>query len=481
MPRLQAIKNATRLYEGLLELLFVSLPMAGIYYLLKYQDPSLCVVEHHPHVLVTTLASLLSLFMAYVSYLCYCQTRSIFLRYLTLAFFAFALCYEPHSLLTLLAEQDTRLFLIYGPVSRVTMNGLLLLGLWHYQHSKQPDVILPGKSYWLRWMTALLLLDALVFWLVNGNLLPFATLRSALEWASILMAIAGILFIFRYSRQRTLILRISMLALLYLLQGSLAFLWATPWNHLWWYAHLVTAAGFFLFSYITLRAYHAAGDLSHVYSLDEMVLALRQSESRLHLANLELQTANQKLAAAHDEMEKMAMQDALIGINNRRGFFRAAERELARTRRQEANCAVLMLDIDHFKRINDTHGHDIGDLVLKTYSGAVQGSLRPSDIFARMGGEEFVVLLPDTGLLQAEEIAERIRQAVADLRMNFQGETIRVTVSIGVSAWREMDSNSLQAMLSCADARLYRAKAEGRNQVMGTCSGVACSLPTAEN
>ncbi len=481
MFRLQAIKNAARWYEGLIELFFILLPMGGTYYLLRFQDPLLCITQHTPHLWLTSLASLLNAFMAYVAYLCYSLTRSRFLRYLTLSFLAFALCYEPHSLLTLLAEEDTRLFLTYGPVSRVMMNGLLLLGVWHYQHDSPPDAALPGRRYWLRWCGALLLLDGLFFWLVHGNILPFAVLRSGLEWMSIMFAAVGILLILRRGWQNCFIMRISLLALFYLLQGSLTFLWAKPWNHLWWYAHAVTAIGFFLFSYIVLRAYHAAGDLSHVYSLDEMVLALRHSQTNLERSNLALQAANQKLAAAHDEMEKMAMQDALTGIRNRRGFFRAAESELARIRRQEADCTVLMLDIDYFKRINDTYGHDVGDRVLKAFSNSVERHLRPSDIFARMGGEEFVVLLPDTDLSQAKEIAERIRQAIAELLIPVNQASISITVSIGISSWREIESPSLRAMLSCADARLYRAKDAGRNQVVGACFGVDCCLPMAED
>ncbi len=473
------LQYATHLYERLLEWLFIILPSVGIYYMLRFQDPALCVVAHTPHILVTSVASLLSAFMAYISYQSYCLARNRFLRYLTLGFLAFALCYEPHSFLTLWAEEDIRLFLIYGPVSRVVMNGLLLLGVWHYLRNSEPDTALPTKNYWLRWSAGLLALDGLIFWLVQQNIVSFNILRTSLEVLSVLMALLGCVLIVGTHRQRTFIMRISIVAMLYLLQGSLAFLSAKPWNHLWWYAHVITAIGFFLFSYIVLRAYHVAGDLSHVYSLDEMVLALRDSQEKLRLTNQELHAANEKLAIAHGEMEQMAMQDALIGINNRRGFFRAAEREIARIQRQGNDCAVLMLDIDYFKRVNDNYGHDIGDLVLKTYGSAVNKNLRPTDIFARMGGEEFVVMLPDTELPQAEEIAERIRRSIAKIAINVNGDLIHITVSIGVAAWKETENNSLRAMLACADARLYRAKAEGRNQVIGACADM-CILPTEE-
>lgn len=471
--RFHSIGWPTRAYERLLEVLFAALPLAGTLYLIEFQDAGLKFADHGFHILVTGLAVVLSGFIAYVTYLCYRSTRNSLLRYLTLSFLGFAVCYAPHSIFTLLADHNMKLFLIYGPVSRIAMNAFLMVGVLGYRPTEKKAEIPRRAGYWLKWMGGLLLLDLLVYWVVQFSLLPFPVLRVGLEAVSCAMAVFGVAVILYRHWYTSLVMKMFALALIYLVQGSATFLLASPWNHLWWYAHAVTAGGFFLLSYVVMRAYHAAGNLAEVYSLDEMVVALRNSEAQLGRVNHQLYESghrltevNQKLFEANRQLEKLAMQDELTEAYNRRGFLKAAEKELARMRRTGAPGCLLMLDIDHFKQVNDRYGHDGGDLVLKGFAESVRQDLRPSDVFGRLGGEEFAVLLPDTPMESAARIAERIRSGIAAGKVEFGGREIRVTVSIGAAELSAAGGDTLQTMMNLADVRLYQAKASGRDRVV---------------
>jgi len=168
---------------------------------------------------------------------------------------------------------------------------------------------------------------------------------------------------------------------------------------------------------------------------------------------------------AHDELERRAYSDYLTGLANRRHFMELAENELARTLRYERELSILMFDVDHFKRVNDTYGHKVGDLVLMKLAEVCRAALRTIDIVGRIGGEEFAVLLPETGSEQAMEVAERLRAAIAAAQIRLgSGLPLRFTVSFGVASLSEKDSN-VDMLLNQADRGLYRAKSEGRNRV----------------
>lgn len=168
------------------------------------------------------------------------------------------------------------------------------------------------------------------------------------------------------------------------------------------------------------------------------------------------------------ELERQARIDMLTGLNNRRHFFELAERELARARRHDELLSALMLDVDHFKQFNDTYGHHVGDQVLQKLSAVCLRTLREIDIVGRIGGEEFAVLLPETGAVQARDTAERLRQALADASLQLAPDTVlHFTVSIGVTGLVAEDI-SVDAMLKRADAALYTAKNAGRDRV---CTG----------
>ena len=164
-------------------------------------------------------------------------------------------------------------------------------------------------------------------------------------------------------------------------------------------------------------------------------------------------------------LERLARTDALTGLSNRRDFIERGGREWQRHQRHAAPLAVLMMDIDHFKSINDQHGHAGGDLVLQEMAKTCTASLRNIDLVARVGGEEFAVMLPETTVERATEIAERLRQAVASLSVMLPaGQALRFTVSVGLAMYEPADEG-IDAGLMRADQALYKAKAGGRNQV----------------
>ncbi len=165
-------------------------------------------------------------------------------------------------------------------------------------------------------------------------------------------------------------------------------------------------------------------------------------------------------------IEEQAVRDPLTGALNRRALFTALERELSRSRRQGHTFCVAMLDIDHFKSINDGHGHPVGDRVLVKTSQRTAAMLRPHDVFARYGGEEFLILMPEASMAAAMQAAQRIRSALASTD---DAALPAITVSIGVAEWSPKDA-SVEALVERADQALYAAKSNGRNRVEGSVS-----------
>lgn len=165
------------------------------------------------------------------------------------------------------------------------------------------------------------------------------------------------------------------------------------------------------------------------------------------------------------ELEQKATTDALTGLANRRHFFERTEAELARRARSGVALAVLMLDVDHFKRINDCWGHDVGDHVLEAVAVQLKRCARETDILARTGGEEFALLAVDASLGDAVEIGERMRAAMGDIEITVGESSVPVTVSIGCTIVRD-DEADIAPALRRADEALYQAKRDGRDRVI---------------
>ncbi len=166
------------------------------------------------------------------------------------------------------------------------------------------------------------------------------------------------------------------------------------------------------------------------------------------------------------KLEKEAHTDPLTGCANRRYFLQQATREFTRIRRYGGDLSVLMLDLDHFKKVNDRHGHPVGDVTLKTLVQVCHRALRVEDVIGRLGGEEFAILLPETGATRALEVADRLRQAVAAADIALENRPpLHITTSIGVATVTTADA-AIEVVLGRADQGLYEAKSAGRNRVM---------------
>jgi diguanylate cyclase (GGDEF)-like protein len=172
-------------------------------------------------------------------------------------------------------------------------------------------------------------------------------------------------------------------------------------------------------------------------------------------------------ARYHEEIYQLATVDPLTDLYNRRQFVELLEKELARAANHRRPLALLIIDIDHFKAINDRYGHPAGDGVLKRVARTVSAHAREEFIIARIGGEEFAAVLPEHTVEQAADFAERLRVAIEEHDMSADGGPKRVTVSIGAAAWHA-GMTATSDLLRAADEQLYRAKQEGRNSVRRT-------------
>jgi two-component system, cell cycle response regulator len=166
----------------------------------------------------------------------------------------------------------------------------------------------------------------------------------------------------------------------------------------------------------------------------------------------------------HEEIYRMTIIDGLTQVHNKRHLYESLEREILRARRHARELSFLMFDLDHFKKINDVHGHLAGDFVLKELARVVQSRIRRDEIFARYGGEEFAIVLPETDLAGAAALAESIREKIQEHSFVFQNDQIWVTISVGVATLEEGDKTSTD-LVKRADERLFEAKRAGRNRV----------------
>lgn len=197
---------------------------------------------------------------------------------------------------------------------------------------------------------------------------------------------------------------------------------------------------------------------------------LAAANQRLNLLNQDLEARvverTAELSALNVTLTELAQTDALTGLLNRRAFLAKLQSEFERSRRHHHPLAVLMLDMDHFKVINDQYGHPAGDLVLQRTAALLAGVIRMSDTLARYGGEEFVLLAPETDLASAQFLAARVLQAVRGQAITLEQTTLRMTASIGLTLL-DAAGEDMDRLLQRADAALYAAKAAGRNCIVG--------------
>ena len=200
------------------------------------------------------------------------------------------------------------------------------------------------------------------------------------------------------------------------------------------------------------------------YWVDTRLVPLPGDNDRItHIACIQRDTT--KAHRLKEKLTDMTVHDELTGALNRRGFFSQANKEFKRCKRYYRPMSVIMIDIDHFKLINDEYGHQIGDNVLKSFTELSIDTVRGYDSFARIGGEEFALMLPDTNQAAASFLAERIRQKMKNHPFIAGEKMIEVTASFGVAGLNENDED-FENLLQRADKALYEAKESGRDQVM---------------
>jgi two-component system chemotaxis response regulator CheY len=196
---------------------------------------------------------------------------------------------------------------------------------------------------------------------------------------------------------------------------------------------------------------------------------LEELRARLHVglrvATLQQELNKQicELQRARDELSRVVSTDALTGLSSRRHWFDVASREFIRSRRYRRPLGLLVADLDYFKRVNDTYGHEAGDAVLKEFADVLQRHCRQSDTAGRLGGEEFALLLPEGGIPAAREVARRVVEHWRTIAVTVAGGTISCTCSIGV-AEALPDDETIEAVLARADQALYTAKRDGRDR-----------------
>ncbi len=171
-------------------------------------------------------------------------------------------------------------------------------------------------------------------------------------------------------------------------------------------------------------------------------------------------------AALNQRMKELAAIDELTGVLNRRFGIKRLREEFSRSVRHGVPVSALLVDVDHFKRFNDTWGHDAGDEVLRRVARTIEGAIRAGDVLCRYGGEEFLVVAPGTGLADAARLGERLRRSVEAMQTTWQDKVLQVTMSMGVVTWPNAAASQAEELVSSADAALYRAKETGRNRLM---------------
>ena len=211
------------------------------------------------------------------------------------------------------------------------------------------------------------------------------------------------------------------------------------------------------FSQILQEANEELSSLNLSYEM--LVMELKQAKEKAEKLASDLKEAN-------DKLRELVFRDSLTGLFNHRYFQELMEQELSRSQRYQRPLSLIMFDIDHFKKVNDTFGHPRGDLVLKAVSSVVKARTRDSDILARYGGEEFALVLPETDLNGAVVLAERCRKSVEQMEVQTEGQTIKATISVGVTTFPPDSAGFGKAkVIDAADQALYNSKHTGRNRI----------------
>lgn len=241
----------------------------------------------------------------------------------------------------------------------------------------------------------------------------------------------------------------------------------SPWWQSWWFITLAVLGILgLLYSGIQLRTNAVqARNVELEKRVTERTKELEESQNRLNQVNQELTAQLEAVTELEKEVRELAIHDALTGLFNRHYLSERLESEYSRAERASHPISFLLMDIDHFKDINDTYGHQAGDYALKTIAQIIMSQIRKSDIACRFGGEEFMIILPNTDMESAVQKADAFRQSISDRVYEFGGKKFSVTISIGIAVY-PVHGTENDRILSKADAALYEAKRAGRNRVV---------------
>ncbi len=240
-----------------------------------------------------------------------------------------------------------------------------------------------------------------------------------------------------------------------------------PWWETWWF-RIIAIIGSFVFVYLLVQLRIKTVSVrnkeleTHV---NERTRELEESREQLNKANSELKAKLEAITKLEKEVRELAIHDALTGLFNRHYLSERLMAEYSRAERGKKSISFLLMDIDHFKDVNDTYGHQAGDHTLKMLSQSLLSHIRQSDIACRYGGEEFMVIMPDADAEAAFNKAEAFRKSIHDMTIEFENHTFNITVSIGIAIFPEHGTDN-DEILSSADAALYAAKKSGRNKVV---------------
>jgi diguanylate cyclase (GGDEF)-like protein/PAS domain S-box-containing protein len=215
---------------------------------------------------------------------------------------------------------------------------------------------------------------------------------------------------------------------------------------------------------LTIPIYDTRGQIAGYQGIGRDITERRRQDAELEQSQRQLEIRLKELAEEKIDLQEQVIQDPLTGINNRRYLNETLPRELARARREGYPLAVIMLDLDHFKKINDTYSHAAGDEVLKSLAALLKRGARESDVICRYGGEEFVVAMPGMSAERALQRIDSWRAELAEMQVQYGNSTIRVTLSAGVAEF-PAHGDDMDTLLARADEMLYRSKSEGRNRI----------------
>ena len=223
-------------------------------------------------------------------------------------------------------------------------------------------------------------------------------------------------------------------------------------------------------SKLLMEANEGLSDLNLSY--EKLLADYKHEKMQAEKLSEELKEANDKLSEANLQLKDTSVRDYLTGLYNRRYLFDFLDNEANRAQRYGVHFSIMIFDIDFFKKVNDTYGHQSGDLVLKAISEKTALMKRSTDLLARYGGEEFVVVMPQTESRGAMTIAERLRKAVEGMNIPVDGQTVKITISAGVATYvPQSEKFTIEEFIDKADKALYDAKNSGRNKVLSAAEG----------